>query len=239
MTRTTIDPAEIAHFAKDSGDWWDEHGPFKPLHRLNPVRLSYIRGQLTDDETGLKPLKGMSILDIGCGGGIVCEPLARMGATVTGMDADANAITTAKAHAKQSGLSIEYIHGGAEDHKKQYDAVLALEIVEHVADIDAFVRACAALVKPGGTLIMSTLNRTPKSFLLGIVAAEYILRWVPQGTHKWNKFVKPSTLSRALRGAGLRVTDVRGLIYNPVKDAFALSPTDIDVNYLVTAEKTR
>lgn len=239
MTRTTIDPAEIAHFAKDSGDWWDERGPFKPLHRLNPVRLSYIRGQLTDDETGLKPLKGMSILDIGCGGGIVCEPLARMGATVTGMDADANAIATAKAHAKQSGLAIEYIHGAAEDHKKQYDAVLALEIVEHVADIDAFVRACAVLVKPGGTLIMSTLNRTPKSFLLGIVAAEYILRWVPQGTHKWNKFVKPSTLSRALRGAGLRVTDVSGLIYNPVKDAFALSPTDIDVNYLVTAEKTR
>lgn len=238
MTRTTIDPAEIAHFAKDSGDWWNENGPFKPLHRLNPVRLSYIRGQLTGDETSLKPLKGMAILDIGCGGGIVCEPLARMGATVTGMDADAVAITTAKAHAKQSGLAIDYINGAVENHKPQYDAVLALEIVEHVTDIDAFITACAARVKPGGTLIMSTLNRTPKSFLLGIVAAEYILRWVPQGTHKWNKFVKPSDLSRSLRAAGLCVTDVRGLIYNPVKDEFALSATDIDVNYLITAEKT-
>ena len=233
----TIDPAEIAHFAKDSSAWWDEHGPFRPLHRLNPVRLSYIRDRLSDDKSSLKPLAGLSVLDLGCGGGIVCELLARMGANVTGIDADENAIATAKEHAQQSGLSIDYIAGDAGAHKKQYDVVLALEIVEHVTDIDAFIKICAARVKPGGTLIMSTLNRTPKSFLLGIVAAEYILRWVPQGTHKWNKFVKPSTLSRALRAAGLNVTDITGLIYNPVKDEFALSATDIDVNYLLTAEK--
>lgn len=236
---SSVDPAEIAHFARDSSHWWDENGPFRPLHRLNPVRLSYIRDRLTDDKTSLKPLKGLSVLDIGCGGGIVCEPLARMGASVTGIDADENAIATAREHAAQSGLSIDYIAGDADTHKKQYDAVLALEIVEHVTDIDAFVKICAARVKPGGTLIMSTLNRTPKSFLLGIVAAEYILRWVPQGTHKWNKFVKPSTLARTLRAAGLNVADVTGLIYNPVKDEFSLSATDIDVNYLITAEKNR
>ncbi|MBU0800153.1 MAG: bifunctional 2-polyprenyl-6-hydroxyphenol methylase/3-demethylubiquinol 3-O-methyltransferase UbiG [Alphaproteobacteria bacterium] len=239
----SVDPQEIAHFAKDSRDWWDENGPFRPLHRLNPVRLRYIRDRIIDANPGavrrsLKPLDGLKILDIGCGGGLVCEPLARMGATVTGIDADEQAITVARAHADQSGLDITYKASSAEElHGEKFDVVLALEIVEHVADIDGFMRSVSALCKPGGIIIMSTLNRTAKSFLLGIVAAEYILRWVPRGTHQWGKFVKPSTLSRTLRAAGADVTHINGLIYNPVKDEFALSPTDIDVNYLITAEK--
>lgn len=239
----TADPKEIAHFAKDSRQWWDETGPFAPLHRLNPVRLRYIRDRIAAhtgaDTDSLKPFKGLRVLDIGCGGGLTCEPMARLGAAVTGIDADAQAITTARAHAAQGGLAIDYIEGTTDQlrGKKQYDIVLALEIVEHVTDIDTFVRDCATLCKPGGLIVMSTLNRTAKSFLLGVVAAEYILRWVPRGTHQWGKFVKPSQLSRSLRAANATVTNITGLIYNPAKDEFALSPTDIDVNYLLTAEK--
>lgn len=239
----TVDPKEIAHFAKDSGDWWDETGPFRPLHRLNPVRLRYIRdrilahtGRIADG--GMKPLKGLTILDIGCGGGLICEPLARLGATVTGIDADETAIKVAKAHAKQNGLSIDYAATSADRLRGEtFDVVLALEIVEHVADIDAFTQDCAALCKPGGLMVASTLNRTAKSFLLGILAAEYILRWVPRGTHNWRKFVKPSQLGRSLRAANMTVKNVTGLIYSPMKDEFTLSDTDIDVNYLMSAEK--
>lgn len=243
--KNSVDEREIEHFAKDSSRWWDEDGPFRPLHRLNPVRIEYIRDRIAThfsiktNDSNL--LKGLNILDIGCGGGLVCEPLARLGAQTEGLDADANAVKTAKDHAQKSGLDISYHHGSAEDflekHKEQYDVVLALEIVEHVRDIPSFIETAAALCKPGGLLILSTLNRTPKSFLLGIVAAEHILRWVPAGTHQWKKFVRPSELSRYIRNAGLQPADISGLVFNPLANEFKLSRNDIDVNYFITAEK--
>ena len=237
----SVDEQEIQQFSKDSSHWWDENGPFAPLHRLNPVRLSYIKGQICAhygrDFDALDALKGLDILDVGCGGGLVCEPLVRLGANATGADADAQAIDVAKAHAKESGLKIKYENKPAEQIKKQFDVVLALEIIEHVTAPADFVESIAGLVKPGGLVIFSTLNRNPKSFLLGVIAAEYILRWVPKGTHSWNKFIKPSELSRFARAAGLKAHDVTGLMFNPLKDEFALSDTDIDVNYLLSAKK--
>lgn len=263
----SVDHSEIQNFSKDSSHWWDESGPFKPLHKLNPVRLSYLKDQICAatgrDADDLNALKGLKILDIGCGGGLVCEPMARMGADVTGIDADANAIEVAKAHANEMGLSIDYQCGAAEsllpssraksrdlNNNKQgqippraalgrddtvgYDVVLALEVIEHVADVEGFVETCMSLCKPGGVVIFSTLNRTAKSFALGIVAAEYILRWVPQGTHSWKKFVKPSELSRAARRHGGRVEDITGLIYSPITNEFSVSKTDIDVNYFIS-----
>ncbi len=238
---SSIVAKEIENFSKDSSHWWDENGPFKPLHALNPVRLSYIKAQICEafgrDTQSLKPFEGLSMIDVGCGGGLVCEPLARLGADVSGADADANAIAVAKDHAKDNGLKIDYQAKPAEEIKKTFDVVMALEIIEHVADPAAFVKSIAALCKPGGLIIFSTLNRTPKSFALGIVAAEYILRWVPAGTHTWKKFVKPSELSRMAREAGLNAHNISGLIFNPLKNEFALSPKDIDVNYLLTATK--
>ncbi len=232
---------EIEHFSKDSGRWWDESGPFKPLHRLNPVRLSYIKEQICQHYdlplNTLKPFGDLKMLDIGCGGGLVCEPMARLGGDVTGADADANAIEVAKAHAKQSGLRIEYLNVPAEEIKTKFDVVLALEIIEHVDDPAMFVKSVSKLVKPGGIVIFSTLNRTPKSYALGILAAEYVLQWVPQGTHTWKKFIKTSELSRFMRDAGLDPRDMRGLIFHPLKGAFMLSSGDLDVNYLLTATK--
>ncbi|MEM7651532.1 MAG: bifunctional 2-polyprenyl-6-hydroxyphenol methylase/3-demethylubiquinol 3-O-methyltransferase UbiG [Pseudomonadota bacterium] len=235
---SSIDAQEIENFSKDSAYWWDEDGPFKPLHKLNPVRLSYIKAQICEvferDIDDLNALKGLSILDVGCGGGLVCEPLARLGARVSGADADAQAIEVAKAHAKDSGLKIDYQNKPAEEIGKKFDVVLALEIIEHVNDPQAFVKSVAKLVKPGGLVIFSTLNRNPKSFLLGIVAAEYILKWVPQGTHSWKKFIKPSELSKMGRAAGLAPKDVTGLVFNPLQGSFQLSKTDLDVNFLMS-----
>jgi len=176
-------------------------------------------------------------IHVGCGGGLVCEPLARLGANATGADADAQAIEVAKKHAKESGLKIKYENKPAEQIKKQFDVVLALEIIEHVSCPEDFVESVCALVKPGGLVIFSTLNRNPKSFLLGIIAAEYILKWVPKGTHSWKKFIKPSELSRYIRNAYLRPHDIKGLVFNPLKDEFSLSGNDLDVNYLLTAKK--
>lgn len=241
--QSTIDPDEISHFAKDSGRWWDENGPFAPLHRLNPVRMKFIRdavaGHYTRETGTLSPLKGLKILDIGCGGGLVSEPLARMGATVTGIDADKVAIGAAKEHAQASGLSIDYLVESTDTLKGQYDVVLALEIVEHVASVDKFVDEVVGLCKPGGLVIFSTLNRTPKSFALGIVAAEYILRWVPTGTHNWKKFVRPSELAGALRRAGATPRQVTGLRLNPFKNEFEIVANDLDVNYFMAAEKVK
>ncbi len=229
--QSTIDQNEINHFAKDSSKWWDEDGPFKPLHRLNPVRMEYIEGQIT---AHYKSLDNLNILDIGCGGGLVAEELAHMGANVTGVDADANAIEVAKNHAKASGLDINYICDDAQNLEEQYDVVIALEILEHVTDVSTFIEICKARLKPDGLLIMSTLNRTAKSFALGIIAAEYILRWVPRNTHKWDKFVKPSEIATCARTHNLSARDVTGLIFNPLKNEFELSKTDLAVNYLIS-----
>ncbi len=229
--QSTIDYNEINHFAKDSSKWWDEDGPFKPLHRLNPVRVEYIENQINGRYGALDNL---DILDIGCGGGLVTEELAHLGANVTGIDADANAIDTAINHAKASNLDITYICDDARNLDKQYDIVIALEIIEHVPDIGAFIKLCKSRLKPDGLLIMSTLNRTPKSYALGIIAAEYILKWVPRGTHKWNKFVKPSEIAHHARKYGLTSQNVTGLIFNPLNNEFKLSKTDLDVNYLIS-----
>lgn len=221
--------------------WWDEDGPMRPLHRLNPVRLQYIRDALTDDR-GLKPLKGLSVADIGCGGGLVTEPLCRMGARVTGVDAGKENIRTAKAHAARHGLEIEYLATTVEDlaaSGRKFDAVTALEIVEHVADPELFLASCCKILKKDGVLVFSTLNRTAKSFALGIVAAEYILRWLPAGTHDWRRFMKPSEAALLLEKNGMEVTDVRGLVYSPLARAFSLSASDIGVNYLLTAVRKR
>lgn len=238
---STIDPDEISHFAKDSDQWWDENGPFAPLHRLNPVRMAFIRDAVTAHYARaadtLSPLKGLKVLDIGCGGGLVCEPLARMGADVTGIDADAVAIAAANRHAEAAGVSVNYLVESTDTLKGAYDVVLALEIVEHVASVDNFVDEVVGLCKPGGLIIFSTLNRTPKSFALGIVAAEYILRWVPAGTHNWKKFVRPSELGAPLRCAGAMPKDIKGLRLNPFKNEFEISVNDLDVNYFMTAEK--
>ena len=234
---TTIDPEEIIHFAKDSKKWWDEDGPFKPLHRLNPVRMDYIHQQIADHYS--LEFDKLNILDIGCGGGLVSESLAQMGMQVTGIDADANAIDVAKAHAKTSELDISYICGDAQDLDEQYDVVVALEIIEHVRDIEEFIEVCISRLKPNGLLIMSTLNRTPKSYALGIIAAEHLLRWVPRGTHTWSKFVKPSEIASHARKHNLTPYDVTGLIFNPLKNSFHLSETDLDVNYLISLRGLR
>ena len=230
----TVDAREV--------EWWDPEGPMKPLHKLNPTRLAYIRNHLVArfgrDPFALSPLGGFDVLDIGCGAGLVSEPLARLGAKVTGLDAAAETLEAARLHAEESGLEIRYRHGSAEDlagEGRQFDAVLALEIVEHVADVEAFLGAAASLVKPGGALVLSTLNRTPKSFLMAVVGAEYVLRWLPRGTHDWRRFLKPSEVTRMLRDGGLDVQDAAGLAYNPVADTWRLAPHDLDVNYLLFA----
>lgn len=236
--KTTISDEEILHFAKDSASWWEEDGPFAPLHRLNPVRLGFIKSEICShfsrENNNLRALEGLKILDIGCGGGLVCEPLSRLGAAVTGVDADQNAIGTAKTHAEQNSLNINYECGDAADLKDKFDVVLALEIIEHVNAIDEFFEICTGKLKPDGLLIFSTLNRTKKSYLLGILAAEYILRWVPRGTHTWQKFVKPSELARLARKKNMIPIQTKGIIFNPLLNMFALSQNDLDVNYIMS-----
>lgn len=237
----TVDAKEIQNFSKDAARWWDVDGPFAPLHRLNGTRLQYLRGQIDHhygcDGRDLTPYKKLSILDIGCGGGLVCEPMSRLGASVTGIDADKEAIAAAKAHAEQSGLSINYQALTTADIKTKFDVVLALEVIEHVSDTTQFMKDVAALVKPGGLVIVSTLNRTAKSYALGIVAAEYILRWVSPGTHSWKKFLKPSEVSRLMRGVGLTPKNIQGMVYHPLNKEFLLSANDTDVNYFIAAVK--
>ncbi len=236
----TVNAQEIQNFSKDSDHWWDEQGPFKPLHLLNPTRLSYFRTQICEhfkiDENASTPYKGLDIIDIGCGGGLVCEPMARLGGNVTGVDADANAIKVATAHAEQNKLSISYECNSSENISQKYDVVLALEIIEHVDNPELFVKSVLNLCKPDGLVIFSTLNRTPKSYALGIIAAEHILRWVPQGTHNWKKFVKPSELTRMLRNNGKSPRDVCGLIYNPFTKSFSLDKSRVDVNYFLSVK---
>lgn len=243
QTAASIDPAEIARFSALAAEWWDPQGKFRPLHKFNPVRLGFLRDRIAAhfgrDTAGDAPLKGLRLLDIGCGGGLVSEPMARLGASVTGADAGERNIGIARQHAEETGVGIDYRCSSAEDLAaagEQFDVVLALEIVEHVADLDAFLAACGQMVKPGGLLIAATLNRTPKSFALGIVAAEYILRWVPRGTHDWKKFLKPHELAAGLRHGGLTLKDVVGVSYDPLADRWRIS-RDTDVNYMLVAVK--
>ena len=239
----TVDAGEIARFSALAATWWDTRGEMAALHRLNPVRLAYIR-DATCQQFGRDPkrvgcLTGLRILDIGCGGGILSEPLARLGATMLGADPATNNIEVAKLHAAQSGLAIDYRATTAEalcDTGERFDVVLAMEVVEHVADVDLFVQKCADMVKPGGLMVAATLNRTLKSFALAIVGAEYILRWLPIGTHQWDKFITPAELETSLENAGLRVTGETGVVYVPFADRWRLSD-DSDVNYMMVADK--
>jgi 2-polyprenyl-6-hydroxyphenyl methylase/3-demethylubiquinone-9 3-methyltransferase len=241
----SIDEAEIARFAEMADAWWDPAGAFRPLHKLNPVRLAYLRDRLTAhfarDRMALTPFAGLELVDIGCGGGLVAEPMARLGATVTGIDAGEANIAIARLHAEQAGLAIDYRTVTAEalaDAGRQFDIVLSLEIVEHVADRGLFLAAAAALVKPGGCLVAATLNRTLKSFALAIIGAEYLLRWLPRGTHDWRKFLRPSELASGLRRHGLAVQDISGIAYNPLSDSWRLG-RDVGVNYMLLATKPR
>jgi 2-polyprenyl-6-hydroxyphenyl methylase/3-demethylubiquinone-9 3-methyltransferase len=237
----TLDRDEVARFAKLAGKWWDANGPFRPLHRINPTRLTYIRDQLCRrfgrDKTAALSLSGLSVLDIGCGGGLVAEPLARLGASVTGIDPARENTEAAKAHADGARLKIAYRAATAEElaaEGKTFDAVLLLEVVEHVPDVPAFLKGVAPMVKPGGVMVLSTLNRTLKAYALAIIGAELILHWLPIGTHQWQRFVRPDELNAALRRAGLKPTDTTGMVYNPLADEWRLG-RDTDVNYFVTA----
>ena len=240
---TTIDAAEVERFARIAPDWWDPRGPMAPLHKFNPVRLAYIRDQAAAhfdrDPKKLDCLKGLRVLDIGCGGGILSEPLARLGADMVGADPAGENIEVARLHAEQSGVTVDYRATTAEalaEAGERFDVVLAMEVVEHVADVDLFVDTCAQMVRPGGMMIAATLNRTLKSFALAIVGAEYVLRWLPRGTHQWDKFVTPEELERAIERTGLRVTGERGVVYNPFADRWQLS-SDMDVNYMLVAAR--
>jgi 2-polyprenyl-6-hydroxyphenyl methylase/3-demethylubiquinone-9 3-methyltransferase len=240
---STVDQAEVERFSALAEEWWDPRGKMAPLHKFNPVRLGYIRDRAAEhfgrDPKKLDCLKGLRVLDIGCGGGLLSEPLARLGASMVGVDPSERNVEVAKLHAEQSDLQIAYRSSTAEQLSadgEKFDLVLAMEVVEHVADVPLFVRSCGDMVKPGGMMIAATLNRTLKSFALAIVGAEYILRWLPPGTHQWDKFVTPNELEIAMEQAGLSVTDERGVVYNPLADAWRLS-SDTDVNYMLAAEK--
>lgn len=241
---STIDREEVEQFSRIAAEWWDETGKFAPLHRLNPLRIGYIRARIEQHfghlVNGDAPFRNLRLADIGCGGGLLCEPMARLGASVTGIDASATNIGVASTHAQSMGLIIDYRATTAEDlaaTAAQFDVVLALEIIEHVADLDLFYDSLVKLVKPGGLLIMSTINRTAKAYAMAIIGAEYVLRWLPAGTHDWKKFVRPSEMAAALATRSLTVTDTKGMIFHPLSWKFSLSDTDLDVNYLLTAEK--
>jgi 2-polyprenyl-6-hydroxyphenyl methylase/3-demethylubiquinone-9 3-methyltransferase len=241
---TTVDADEIARFSALAAKWWDERGPMRPLHKFNPVRLAWIKGEIAAHfnrpPKAADALKGLRLLDIGCGAGILSEPLARMGGSVVGVDPSAPVIAAARLHAAESGLAIDYRADTAENLAvagEQFDVVLALEVVEHVTDVSAFVALAARMVRPGGLLVVSTINRTPKAFALAIVGAEYVLRWLPRGTHAYDKLVTPAELSAAFVAADLRQRAETGVMYVPFVDEFRLT-RDLGVNYMMTAGKT-
>jgi len=240
--QTTVDPAEVAKFEAMAAEWWDPAGKFKPLHQMNPCRLSYITSQIAAefgrDLTAPLPFKGLRILDIGCGGGLLSEPMARLGATVVGADAAPRNIPVAQLHAEQSGLTIDYRHTTAEDLAaagEAFDVVLNMEVVEHVADSLAYLTACHTLLKPGGLMICSTLNRNTKSFAMAIIGAEWVMRWLPKGTHDWKKFITPDELYDLIRRAGLDPVDRKGMVFNPIAWSWSLSSRDLSVNYVTAS----
>jgi 2-polyprenyl-6-hydroxyphenyl methylase/3-demethylubiquinone-9 3-methyltransferase len=244
MTTTTIDPAEVAKFEAMAAEWWDPNGKFKPLHLMNPCRLDYITTQIAAefdrDLAGPAPFAGLRSLDIGCGGGLLSEPMARLGATVVGADAAPRNIPVAQVHAEQSGLTIDYRVTTAEDLAaagEQFDVVLNMEVVEHVADPLGYLTACQQLLKRGGLMICSTLNRNPKSFVMAIIGAEWVMRWLPKGTHDWAKFITPDELYDLIRQAGLDPVDKKGMVFNPVSWRWAVSDRDLSVNYVTASIK--
>ncbi|MCV2872514.1 bifunctional 2-polyprenyl-6-hydroxyphenol methylase/3-demethylubiquinol 3-O-methyltransferase UbiG [Defluviimonas sp. WL0050] len=239
---STVDPAEVAKFEAMAAEWWDPQGKFKPLHMMNPVRLDYITRQIAAefgrDLTGPKPFAGLRLLDIGCGGGLLSEPMARLGADVVGADAAARNIPVAQIHAEEQGLNIDYRHTTAEAlvvGGEAFDIVLAMEIVEHVADPASFIATCQDLLKPGGLMIASTINRNAKSFIAAIVGAEWVMRWLPKGTHDWAKFITPDELYAHLEGAGLAPLDKKGFAFNPVSWQWSISDRDLSVNYVTAS----
>jgi len=241
---STIDASEVEKFQAMAAEWWDVNGKFKPLHMLNPCRLDYITTQIAEefdrDLTQSKPFEGLRILDIGCGGGLLSEPMARLGAAVIGADAAERNIPVARLHAEQSGLEIDYRHTAAEDLVEeglQFDVVLNMEVVEHVSDPAAFMRACHDLLVPGGLLICSTINRNAKSFAMAIVGAEYVMRWLPKGTHEWVKFITPDELEHLIKQAELNPVDKKGFVFNPIRWDWSISPTDLSVNYVTASVK--
>jgi len=243
-TTQTVDAAEIAKFEAMAAEWWDPNGKFKPLHMLNPCRLDYITSQIAAefgrDLKADKPFAGLRILDIGCGGGLLAEPMARLGADVVGADAAERNIPVARVHAEQSGLTIDYRHTTAEAMAaagERFDAVLNMEVVEHVADPQGYLTACQELLKPGGLMICSTINRNPKSYLMAIVGAEHVMRWLPKGTHEWSKFITPDELYDLIRRAGLTPVDRKGFVFNPVGWSWRLSDRDLSVNYVTASTK--
>ena len=240
---TTVDPREVERFAALAAEWWNPRGKMKVLHKFNPVRLAYLREKLVAhfgrDPRAIRPLEGLRVLDIGCGGGLLCEPLARMGASVVGIDPAERNVRIAALHAEESGVAVDYRATTAEDladSGERFDVVMAMEVVEHVADVELFLRRSAEMVKPGGLMCAATLNRTKRSFALAIVGAEYVLGWLPRGTHDWNRFVTPDELQAALEAGGLAVIDREGVIFNPLADEWRRS-SDTAVNYVMLAER--
>ncbi|HTV67280.1 MAG TPA: bifunctional 2-polyprenyl-6-hydroxyphenol methylase/3-demethylubiquinol 3-O-methyltransferase UbiG [Rhizobiaceae bacterium] len=241
--RSTIDRGEVERFAALAAEWWNPNGKFKPLHKFNPVRLAYIRDHVATrfgrDPRAARPFEGLRILDIGCGGGLLCEPMARLGASVVGVDPAASNIEVAKLHAAESGVTIDYRAATAEDLAdagEQFDVILNMEVVEHVSDVPLYVKRCAEMVKPSGVMFVATINRTLKALGLAIIGAEYILGWLPRGTHQYGKLVRPDELEKALSDASMTIVDRTGVIYNPLADRWQQSK-DMDVNYMVLAEK--
>ncbi|WP_375260336.1 bifunctional 2-polyprenyl-6-hydroxyphenol methylase/3-demethylubiquinol 3-O-methyltransferase UbiG [Palleronia sp.] len=241
---SSIDRSEVDKFSAMAAEWWDPNGKFRPLHQMNPIRLDYITRQIAAqfgrDLRDDRPFEGLSLLDIGCGGGLLAEPMTRLGAKVTGIDASERNIPVAQAHAEEQELTIVYRATTAEalaEEGTAYDVVLAMEVIEHVANPPEFMTTCGALLKPGGIVICSTLNRTAKSFALAIVGAEWVLRWLPRGTHDWNRFVTPEEMKRMMDSAGIACVDRTGMVFDPLSWKWSLSATDLSVNYVGTAVK--